>query len=82
MAQPEKERYLKLLDTLAFKHAKRWLGVCAIAILVIIGYFYVGHSANRPDGNASAAPAANSNLDQITTADKASAKPAKKLWFR
>lgn len=79
MAQPEKRRYLKLLDTLAFKHAKRWLGLCAIAVLIIIGYFYVGHSANRPDGIASAAPATHSSLDQIAAADKA--KPAKKLWI-
>ncbi|HEU0219510.1 MAG TPA: efflux RND transporter periplasmic adaptor subunit [Gallionella sp.] len=80
MAQPEEERYLKLLGTLASKYAKWWLGIGTIAILAIGGYFYVGHSANRLDGNASAAPAANSNLNQITTTDKASAKPAKKLW--
>ncbi|MDD5385150.1 MAG: efflux RND transporter periplasmic adaptor subunit [Gallionella sp.] len=80
MASPEKKRYLKLLDALVFKHTKLWLGVCAIAILVIIGYFYVGHSANRLDGNASVAPAARSNLDQINPSDKTSAKPAKKLW--
>jgi len=77
MAWPEKKRYLKLLDALVFKYAKLWLGVCAIAILIIIGYFYVGHPTNRLDGNA---PAARSNLDHITAADKASANPAKKLW--
>jgi len=69
-----------LLDALVFKHIKLWLGVCAIAILIIIGYYYAGHSANRLDGNASVAPAARSNLDQITADDKTSAKPAKKLW--
>src|SRR5574340_342939 len=78
MAQPEKEQYLQLLGPLASKYAKWWLGIGAIVILAIIGYFYVGHSANRPDGHASTAPAANPNLDQITTADKT--KPAKKLW--
>ena len=80
MAWPKKERYLRLLDALAFKYAKRWLGVCAIVILIIIGYSYVGHSANRLGGNASAAPVAHSNLDQIAAAGKTSAKPAKKLW--
>ena len=78
MALPEKERHPGLLDTFVFKHAKRWLGACAIAILIIAGYFYIGHSANRHEGSATAAPVANSNLDQITPADKT--KPAKKLW--
>jgi Cu(I)/Ag(I) efflux system membrane fusion protein len=76
MEQPEKER--KSPDTLAFRHAKWWLGLCAIAILTVAGYFYIGHSAHRPGGNASTAPAANSNLDQIAAADKT--QPAKKLY--
>ncbi|MBI5626549.1 MAG: efflux RND transporter periplasmic adaptor subunit [Nitrosomonadales bacterium] len=80
MAWPEKKRYLELLEALAFKHAKRWLGICAISTLIIIGYFNVGHSANRLGGNASAAPATQLNLDQISTAGDASAKPATKLW--
>jgi len=80
MASPEKKRYLKLLDALVFKHTKLWLGAGAIAILIIIGYYYAGHSANRLEGNASVAPAARSNLDQIAADDKTSAKPAKKLW--
>lgn len=75
MEQPEKER--KSLSTLAFRHAKWWLGLCAIAILIIAGYFYAGHSTHRPDGNAAVTPAANSNLDQIA-GDKA--QPAKKLY--
>jgi Cu(I)/Ag(I) efflux system membrane fusion protein len=78
MVSPEKERHHGLLDTLVFRHAKWWLAIGMISILAIAGYFYIGHSANRPDGNSSAAPAANSNLDQIVTADKA--RPAKKLW--
>ena len=80
MARPEKKRYLEWLDMFAFKHAKWWLGAGAIAILIIIGYFFVGHSASRLDGNASVAPAARSNLDQIAADGKTSAKPAKKLW--
>src|SRR3989339_764646 len=77
MARPEKKRYLEWLDMFAFKHAKWWLGAGAIAILAIIGYFFVGHSASRLDGNA---PAARSNLDRIAADGKTSAKPAKKLW--
>ena len=78
MALPEKEQHPGLLGTFVFKHAKRWLGACAIVILIIAGYFYVGHSANRHNGSAVAAPVASSNLDKIATDDKA--KPAKKLW--
>src|SRR3989338_3959054 len=74
MTRPEKKRWL---DIFASKHAKWWLGAGAIAILVIIGYFYVAHPASRLAGNA---PAAHSNLDQIAADGKTPTKPAKKLW--
>ncbi len=81
MAQPEKERHLQLFDALAFKHAKRWLGLCAIAVLIVVGYLFAGHSAHRANGNATAAPAvasAPAHLDQIASNGKG--KPAKKLY--
>ena len=37
-------------------------------------------SASKPDGNADAAPDAQSNLDQLAATDKTSAGSAKKLW--
>ena len=80
MTQPEEGQHLKLPDKPVFKYAKWWLGIGAIVILVIAGYFYVGHSASRVDGNASAVSAAHSNLDQIIPTKSAPAKQAKKLW--
>ncbi|WP_435628286.1 efflux RND transporter periplasmic adaptor subunit [Candidatus Ferrigenium straubiae] len=73
MAQPEEKQDSRLPDAPAFWRAKLWLGLGAIAALTVGGYLYLGHSANRPGGNASAA-----HLDQITAPDKA--KPAKKLY--
>lgn len=78
MAQPEKDRHLKLPGTLASRYAKWWLGIGAIVILAIAGYFYIGNSTHRPDDHTSSAPAPSPNLDQITTSDKT--KTAKKLW--
>ena len=79
MAWPNKEKFLKLLDALAFKYARQWLIIFAILALIISGYFYGVYSANHPNGNASS-PVPHSSLEQIAASDKASAKPAKKLW--
>lgn len=78
-------RYIKklnriVLDTFAFKYARRWLVVCAIIILMIAGYSFSGHPASLPGGDTYAAPVTRSNLEQIIPTDKTSAKPVKKLW--
>ncbi len=80
MAQPRKKPYPELLDAEALKHAKRWFGIIAAAILAIIGLPNNDHAAIQLGGNAYAAPVASSNLDSIAPPGKNSAKPAKKLW--
>ena len=80
MAWLKQEQCRKLPDALTLKHVKRWLGIFAIATLIIIGYSHGGLSAGLLGGNAYAAPAVHSNPDQIAATDKTSAKQAKKLW--
>jgi len=80
MAWPEKERYLGLLESVAFKYAKRWLVVFVIVATVIVAYFYKDHATIRPDGIADNTIVTRSNLNLIVATDKTSPLPAKKLW--
>ncbi|MCR4305011.1 MAG: efflux RND transporter periplasmic adaptor subunit [Gallionella sp.] len=76
MAWPEKERYPGLLESFAFKYAKRWLVVFVIVATVIVAYFYKDHA----DVIAGNTIVARSNLNLIVATDKTSPFPAKKLW--
>jgi len=80
MARPDKERYPGLLDAFAFKYAKRWLVIFVIVALLIAAYFYSGHKAIWPNGNADNTAVSRSNLDTINAPDKTASQPAKKLW--
>jgi Cu(I)/Ag(I) efflux system membrane fusion protein len=80
MARSIKKLNLFMLDAFAFKYVKQWLVICAIVILIIVGFFHSDHPANLPGGDAFAAPVARSNLEQIIPTDKTSTKPVKKLW--
>ncbi|OFZ65690.1 MAG: hypothetical protein A2V79_04350 [Betaproteobacteria bacterium RBG_16_56_24] len=80
MSWPEKKQYPGILNAFAFKYAKRWLAIFAIAALVIAAYFYSGHAARRPDAVPGNTAVAHSGLDKISDTDKTSLHPAKILW--
>src|SRR4030065_2986890 len=67
-------------DAPAFKYVKLGVGIFAILALALIAYFYTGHTSGRHDAAVTAPSATPSNLEPIVAADKASTKPAKKLW--
>lgn len=69
-----------MLESFAFKYAKRWLVVFVIVATVIVAYFYKDHATIRPDGIADNTIVARSNLNLIVATDKTSSLPAKKLW--